>query len=146
MNRLKLERQKADELLTRNGLHSGQSQEPEQENERLLHNTNTSDVVYEIVANQLEKLSREVDKVLQYFASEMRGSVLDFIYIMGAASTIKDLDAYLEKRTGISTKHFNPAATLDNGGHELSNDNNNYEAVCGVPVGLAMRGLTEQDV
>jgi type IV pilus assembly protein PilM len=146
MSRLKLERQKADELLSINGLHSGQSQEPEQENERLLKNTNTSDVIYEIVANQLEKLSKEVDKVLQYFASEMRGSVLDLIYIMGAASSIKDLDAYLEKRTGISTELFNPAVTLEMGEHEVSNDNNNYKAVCGVPVGLAMRGLTEQDV
>jgi type IV pilus assembly protein PilM len=146
MNSLKLDRQKADELLCINGLHSGQSEEPEQEDERLPHRTKTSDVVYEIVSNQLEKLFTEIDKVLQYFSSEMRGGVVDVLYIMGAASSIKDLDTYLEKRTGISTKHFNPAVTLNIGEHEVSNDSNDYGAVCGVPVGLAMRGIGEQDV
>jgi type IV pilus assembly protein PilM len=146
MNRLKLDRQKADGLLSTNGLHPGQSEEPEQENELHTHRRKTSEVVYEIVANQLEKLSTEIDKVLQYFSSEMRGAVIDVLYLMGSSSTIQDLDTYLGKRTGISTKHFNPVGTLNRGENEDAMDTNGYAAVFGVPVGLAMRGIREQDV
>ncbi len=146
MNRLKLDRQKADGLLSRNGLYSGRSEKPEQENERHTHENKTSEVMYEIVTNQLEILSTEIDKVLQYFSSEMRGAVIDVLYLMGAASTIKDLDTYLEKRIGISTKQFNPAGTLNMGEHDVSGDTNGYGAFFGVPVGLAMRGIGEQDV
>jgi Tfp pilus assembly PilM family ATPase len=146
MNRLKLDRQKADGLLSRNGHHPEYSEEPEQENERHTHRSKTSEVVYQIVANQLEELSTEIDKVLQYFSSEMRGAVIDVIYLMGSSITIQDLNTYLEKRTGISTQHFNPAGTLNMGAHEVSKDTNGYGALFGVPVGLAMRGIREQDV
>jgi type IV pilus assembly protein PilM len=146
MNRLKLNREKAEGLLSRHGLHPGQSEVPDQENERHSHASKASEVVYEIVANQLEQLSAEIEKVLQYFSSEMRGAEMDVLYIMGSASTIKDLDTYLGKRTGISTKQFNPVATLNMGEREVSNGRNEFGAVCGVPVGLAMRGIGEEDV
>jgi type IV pilus assembly protein PilM len=146
MNRLKLNRQKADGLLSGNGHHPEHSEGPEQENERDTHRSKTSEVVYQIVANQLEELSTEIDKVLQYFSSEMRGAVIDVLYLMGSSSTIKDLDTYLGKRTGISIQHFNPAGTLNMGENAVSKDTNGYGALFGVPVGLAMRGIMEQDV
>ena len=146
MKRLKLNREKAEGLLSRHGLHPGQSEAPDQENKRHTHASKASEVVYEIVAQQLEQLSAEIDKVLQYFSSEMRGAKMDVLYLMGSASTIKDLDTYLDKRIGISTKQFNPAVTLNRGENEISNVSNDYGTVCGVPVGLAMRGIGEQDV
>ena len=146
MNRLKLNRQKAERLLSRNGQHRGHSEEPEQENEHLTHRSKPSEVVYEIVTNQVEKLSIEIEKVLQYFSSEMRGAVIDVLYLMGTSSTIQDLDAYLGKKTGISIQHFNPADMLNMGKNAVSKDTNGYGALFGVPVGLAMRGIREQDV
>jgi len=146
MNRLKLDRQKADGLLSTNGLYPGQSEDSEQENELHTHRRKTSEVVYEIVATQLEKLSTEIDKVLQYFSSEMRGAVIDVLYLMGSSMTIQDLDTYLGKRTGISIQYFNPAGTLNMGENAVSKDTNGYGALFGVPVGLAMRGIGEQDV
>jgi type IV pilus assembly protein PilM len=146
MNRLKLDRQKADGLLSKNGLHPGQSQEPEQENELHARRSKTAEVVYQILANQLEELSTEIEKVLQYFSSEMRGALVDVLYLMGSSSTIQDLDTYLEKRTAISTQHFNPESTLNMAAHEVSRDSNGYGAFWGVPVGLAMRGIEALDV
>jgi len=146
MNRLKLNRQKADGLLSGNSHHPEHSEEPEQENERLTHGSKTSEVVYEIVAQQLETLFKEIDKVLQYFSSEMRGAVIDVLYLMGSSSTIQDLDTYLGKRTGISTEHFNPFGKLKMGANKVSKDANGYGAFFGVPVGLAMRGIRAKDV
>jgi Tfp pilus assembly PilM family ATPase len=142
MNRLKLNHQKAEGLLSRNVDHSGQRRTHEQESEHHTHKSKTSEVLYEIVTNQLEHLSIEIDKVLQYFSSEMRGAVIDVLYLMGSAFTIQDLDTYLGKRTGISVQHFNPAGKLTMG----SKDTNGFGAFFGVPVGLAMRGIRKQDV
>jgi type IV pilus assembly protein PilM len=138
MNRLKLNRQKADGILRRNGHHPAQSEDPEHNNERHAHSSIASEVINEIVANQLEKLSTEIDKVLQYFSSEMRGAEMDVLYIMGVASTIKGLGTYLEKRTGISTKDFNPLHSLQAGASEVPDDNNDYGSLFGVALGLAM--------
>jgi type IV pilus assembly protein PilM len=142
MNRLKLNHQKAEGLLSRNVDHSGQRRTHEQESEHHTHKSKTSEVLYEIVTNQLEHLSIEIDNVLQYFSSEMRGAVIDVLYLMGSAFTIQDLDTYLGKRTGISVQHFNPAGKLTMG----SKDTNGFGAFFGVPVGLAMRGIRKQDV
>ncbi len=146
MNRLKLSHQKADGLLSRNGLSTGHSEEPGQVHESLAPVSKTYEVVHEIIANQLEKLSTEIDKVLQYFSSEMRGAEMDVLYIMGTAGMIRDMDTYLEKRTGIAAKPFNPEGLLNRDERGNINDTDGYGVFFGVPLGLAMRGIRKQDV
>jgi type IV pilus assembly protein PilM len=146
MNRLKLDREKASGLLNRVGLLSRTGKEIGLKNESINHTSKISEAVYEIVAPPLEKLSKELDKVLQYFYSEMRGAAVDVLYLMGAVSAVKDLDTYLENRTGISTKHFNPIGALKVGENEVSKDGNGYVSLFGVALGLAMRGFENQDI
>jgi type IV pilus assembly protein PilM len=146
MNRLKLDQQKAEGLLSRNGLHSGQNEEPAQEDEHMSRDSKTSEVVYGILAQQVETLSKEIDMVLQYLSSEMRGAVIDVLYVMGSSSTVRDLDIYLGKRTGISTERFNLFGRLKMGAQGTPKDVNGYGAYLGVPVGLAMRGITDKDM
>lgn len=146
MNRLKLDRQKASGLLCRAGLHPRQFEEPGHENERNDYTNKISETVYEIIATQLEKLAKEIDKVLQYFSSEMRGAKIDVLYLMGAASTIKDLDTYLAKRIGIATKDFNPLRALDVLNKDGSKGDNGSGSFFGVALGLAVRGFEKQHI
>ncbi len=145
MNRLKLDRQKTTRLLSRVGLHSGHSGEARQENDKNHHINKITEAVYEIVATQLEKLAKEIDKVLQYFSSEMRGAAIDVLYIIGAAGIIKYLDVYLGERTDIATQYFNPLRILRAGNSKVLKDDNGQGLLFSVPLGLAMRGLKKQD-
>ena len=142
MNRLKLDRQSADGLLSRKGLGSGESHEPEH---GVGHHTNSNapDVVYQIIANQIGELTSEIDKMLQYFSSEMRGAVVDQLYLMGSSSTIQGLDTYLGKRTAIAAEYFHPSEKLNMGTHGFSEDSNEIVAFFGVPLGLAIREIPE---
>ncbi len=141
MNRLKLDREKAGELLNRVGLHPKQKEGQGQENERDVQANKIAEAVYEIVAAQLEKLGKEIEKVFQYFSSEKRGAVIDAIYLMGGASTIKDLDIYLTKRTGIPAEGFNPFSVLNTPAKGRAKDNTNDGPYFGVALGLALRQI-----
>lgn len=146
MNKLKLNRRKASRLINRVDLHLRQSEETGPGNERNNHMNKTSEVVYEFVVPQLEKLAKEIDKVLQYFSSEMRGAAIDNLYLMGAVNTLKDLDTYMEKRTGIRTGYLDPLSAFKVGDNEVLKDNNAYGSFFGVALGLAMRGIKGRDI
>jgi type IV pilus assembly protein PilM len=145
MNRLKLDRQNADGLLIRKGLDPEHSDEPEHENKSYIQGKAT-DVVYQIIANQIGELTGEIDKMLQYFSSEMRGAVVDHVYLMGSSSTIQGLDTYMEKRTGIVTDYFHLSDKLNMGTEEMSDDRNGAVLFFGVSVGLAIREIPELNV
>lgn len=146
MNRLKLDRSKADDLLKRVGLQFRHGEHSGPENERTSHLNKVSETVYEIVAPQMEKLVKEVDRVLQYLSSEMRGAAIDVMYLMGALSDTKDLDTYIATTTGITTNKFNPLSAFKGGKYEALNDKNGFGSFFGVALGLAMRGLENRDV
>jgi len=146
MNKLKLKREEADRLLNRVGLHPRQIEDAGPESETNEQTNRVSEAVYEIVAPQLEKLAKEIDKVFQYVASEMRGATIDDIYLTGEGSNIKNLDIYLIKRTDVSTKYFNPLSALQKRGNGVSEDNNSHDSFYSVALGLAMRGLENQDM
>ncbi len=146
MNKLKLNRQKASRLINRVDLHLRHSEETGPKNERNNHMNKISEAVYEFVVPQLKKLTKEIDKVLQYFSSEMRGAAIDNLYLMGAVNTLKDLDTYMGKKTGIRAGYFDPLSALKVGENEVSKDNNGYGSLLGVALGLAMRGLESRDI
>ncbi len=146
MNRLKLDRKKSGGLLNRVGLHLGENEKEGPENGSNEHINKISGVVYEIVSTQLDKLTKEIEKVLQYFSSEMRGAAINVLYLMGTVSTIRNLDAYLANSTGISTEYLNPLSIYNLEGNNVSKDNNAYGSSFGVALGLAMRGFKNQDV
>jgi len=145
MNRLKLDRQNADGLLVRKGLDPEQDNETEQENERNMQGK-APDVVYPIIANQIGELTAEIDKMLRYFSSEMRGAVVNQLYLMGTASTIQGLNTYMEKRIGIVTDYYHPSDKLHMGTDDMSDDSNGVVSFFGVPVGLAIREIPELNV
>ncbi|MBI5740456.1 MAG: pilus assembly protein PilM [Nitrospirae bacterium] len=143
MNKLKLNREGASRLVDRVGLHTGQETWPDKD---ICDRTGKiSETFYEILAPTLEKLARELDKVFQYFASEMRGATIDDIYLTGEGSSIRDMDSYLENRTGTSTKHFDPLSILKEIKNEVPKDDDYRGAFYSVALGLAMRGLENRD-
>ncbi|UCH81611.1 MAG: type IV pilus assembly protein PilM [Nitrospiraceae bacterium] len=145
MNRLKLDRQNADGLLVRKGLDPEQGNETEQDNERNMQGK-APDVVYPIIANQIGELTAEIDKMLRYFSSEMRGAVVNQLYLMGTASMIQGLNTYMEKRIGIVTDYYHPSDKLHMGTDDMSDDSNGVVSFFGVPVGLAIREIPELNV
>jgi type IV pilus assembly protein PilM len=146
MNRLKLDQQKASDLLHRIGMRfrHGEEQAPASDGSDYMHKI--AETVYEIAAPQLEKLAREIDKVMQYFSSEMRGADIDTLYLSGSVSRIKELDTYLGERTGIRTKIFDPLKELKTGENGNSKYQNGFPSSFGVALGLAMRGFENQVV
>lgn len=144
MNRLKLEKQKATDLIHRIGIRFRHGEETVHENGASDYMNKISETVYEIVTPQLEKLAREIDKVVHYFSSEMMGADIDTLYLSGAVSTIKDLDEYLGERTGIKTMCFDPLKALKAYENGVSKHENGYGSSFGVAVGLAMRGFEDQ--
>jgi Tfp pilus assembly PilM family ATPase len=104
------------------------------------------DVVYPIIANQIGELTAEIDKMLRYFSSEMRGAVVNQLYLMGTASTIQGLNTYMEKRIGIVTDYYHPSDKLHMGTDDMSDDSNGVVSFFGVPVGLAIREIPELNV
>lgn len=146
MQMLKLDRERANGLINRIGLGLINSDNAGAPADKDVHAAKISETVYEIVEPQLEKLAKEIDKVLQYFSSEMRGATIDVLYLTGAIGSIKALDAYLEQRTGIQAKYFNPLDTLRTGDQLNTNKLNGYGSLFSIALGLAMRGLDSRDL
>jgi len=146
MNKLKLDREGAGRLVDRVGLHIGHGGNTMPEKETDDQANKISEAVYEIVAPTLGKLSKEIDKVFQYFASEMQGATIDDIYLTGEGSNIRDMDSYLENRTGISIKRFNPLNILKERENEVSKDDDCHGSFYSVAMGLALRGFDDRDI
>jgi type IV pilus assembly protein PilM len=144
MNRLKLDQQRASSLLYRIGMRFRHGEEPEQASDGRGYMEKIAETVYEIAAPQLEKLAREIDKVMRYLSSEMRGAEIDTLYLSGSVSMIKDLDTYLGERTGIRTEKFDPLKAMKTGNNGASKYLNEYAPSIGVALGLAMRGFENQ--
>jgi type IV pilus assembly protein PilM len=142
-NTLRLSRDSADRLMDRVGLHTGEDTRLEQKKE-MDHSSRVSDAVHEIVAPQLEKLAREIEKITQYFSSEMRGASIDTLSLTGMGSSIRDLDAYLMQRTGIPADYFHPFTVLKEGKSEFTDNGKDCDTAYSVALGLAMRGLEQQ--
>jgi len=95
--------------------------------------------IYEIVIPALSELNREIEKVLVYCTSEMKGAMIDKIYLMGSGGFLKQLTDYVHKIFGISVSVFEPAPLFGNKGRVKDIVRNNFPVFM-VPIGLALRG------
>ena len=95
--------------------------------------------IYEIVAPGLEDLSKEIEKILIYCTSEMKGAMIDQIYLIGSGGLVKHLNVYLQKTFGIGVRPFEPEGifkqTLD-----VKNIVKENFPIFIISIGLALRG------
>ncbi len=109
------------------------------ENRRLLPESSIPAHIYEIVMPALSELNREIERVLIYCTSEMKGAMIDKIYLMGSGGFLKQLTEYVQKIFGISAGVFEPGPLFGNTGSLKEIVRNNFPVFM-VPVGLALRG------
>ncbi len=95
--------------------------------------------IYEIVRPALTELTREIEKILVYCTSEMKGVMIDKIYLMGSGGLLKHLTDYVNKIFGISVNVFEPGTLLNNSGKLKDIVRDNFPVFM-VPIGLALRG------
>lgn len=95
--------------------------------------------LYEIIMPALAELNREIEKVLIYCTSEMKGAMIDKIYLMGSGGFLKQLTEYVYRVFGISVNVFEPAPLFGDTGRLKEIVRNNFPVFM-VPIGLALRG------
>lgn len=95
--------------------------------------------LYEIVTPALEDLNREIEKMLIYCTSEMKGAMIDQIYLMGSGGFIRHLNQYLHKTFGIGVKPFEPEDLLNPAAPLKGIIKDNFPIFI-VSIGLALRG------
>lgn len=95
--------------------------------------------LYEIVMPALSELNREIEKVLVYCTSEMKGAMIDTIYLMGSGGLLKQLTEYVHKIFGITVSVFEPAGLFGDPGRLKDIVRDNFPVFM-VPIGLALRG------
>lgn len=95
--------------------------------------------IYEIVAPALEELNKEIEKMLIYCTSEMKGAMIDQIYLIGSGGLLKHLNSYLQKTFGIGVRPFEPEGIFNHteGLKRVVKDN---LPVFIISIGLALRG------
>lgn len=96
--------------------------------------------IYEIIAPALEDLNNEIEKILIYCTSEMKGAMIDQIYIIGSGGFVKHLNMYLQKTFGIGVKSFEPVEIFDQAAPVKTKVKENFPIFI-VSIGLALRGL-----
>ncbi len=95
--------------------------------------------IYEIVAPGLEDLNKEIEKMLIYCTSEMKGAMIDQIYFMGSGGLLKHLHVYLQKTFGISVRPFEPEEIFSHAGELKRIVKDNFPIFI-ISIGLALRG------
>ena len=109
------------------------------ENSYLIPDSDIPAHIYEIVMPALSELNREIEKVLVYCTSEMKGAMIDKIYLMGSGGFLKQLTEYVHKIFGISVTVFEPAPLFGSNGRLKDIVRDNFPVFM-VPIGLALRG------
>lgn len=99
--------------------------------------------LYEIVSPALEELNKEIEKILIYCTSEMKGAMIDQIYIIGSGGLLKHLNAYVHKSFGIGVKPFDPDLIFSQV-KTLKDTVKNKFPVFVIAIGLALRGFDTQ--
>lgn len=70
--------------------------------------------IFEILFPVLEELNREIEKMLVYCTSEMKGAMIDKIYLLGNGSLLRHLNHYIHRSTGITATIFKPEEIFNN--------------------------------
>ena len=95
--------------------------------------------IYEIIAPALGGLNKEVEKILIYCTSEMKGAMIDSIYLMGRGGFLKHLGMYLQKTLGIGVKSFEPGTIFNRNRPAKEVVRDNFPIFI-TSIGLALRG------
>ncbi len=135
---LKLETARAGDLLCRTGLHSGEEKNEGDSRpaDRML------ETVVEIVAPELERLATEIEKVLVYFFSEMRGVQIDELCLVGLGGAVRNLDRHLEGKIGVPAAVFDPMESLGlERSKAVAESIDGWGPSLAVALGLALRGV-----
>ena len=61
-----------------------------------------SESVYASLKPSVTQLTRELQKVIQYYASRSTGTSIETMYIFGGGSRIKGFDIYLKQMLGLN--------------------------------------------
>jgi type IV pilus assembly protein PilM len=135
---LKLDPSRAGDLIGRIGLcpSGGRGEDETRVAERML------ETVGEIVAPELERLAEEVEKVLVYFFSEMRGVNIDELCLVGVGGEVRNLDRHLGSKIGIPAAIFDPMEALGLEKRKAAADSVDRRGPrFSVALGLALRGV-----
>jgi len=104
------------------------------------------ETIAQVGSAELRQLVAEIERVLIYCASEMRGEVIDEIVLAGECQGVRGLVAFLERALGIPARITQPFAGLTGPWEEqLDAGLRGREAVLAVACGLALRGSLEAD-
>ena len=95
--------------------------------------------IYEIVAPGLEDLNKEIEKMLIYCTSEMKGAMIDQIYLMGSGGLLRHLNSYLQKASGIGVRSFEPEEIFSQTKSLKGVVKDNFPIFI-ISIGLALRG------
>ena len=95
--------------------------------------------IYEIVAPGLEDLNKEIEKMLIYCTSEMKGAMIDQIYLMGSGGLLRHLNSYLQKTSGIGVRPFEPEEIFSQTESLKGVVKDNFPIFI-ISIGLALRG------
>ena len=109
------------------------------ENTFLMNDSDIPAHIYEIVMPALSELNKEIEKILVYCTSEMKGAMIDKIYLMGSGGFLKHLTSYVHEIFGISVNVFEPGTIFSKSGKLKDIVKNNFPVFM-VPIGLALRG------
>lgn len=139
---LKLDREKSKDLLNRIGLGHDNNGPHDRESSKRPAEAQMMRTVAEIVNPEMEKLAQEVEKVLIYYASEMRGERIHEIALTGQCGSIASLDRWMASRIKIPTSLFDPFQLpgITESNSPLREDGRR-RTLFSVALGLALRGL-----
>src|SRR3990172_9194041 len=99
--------------------------------------------LYEIVSPALGELNKEIEKILIYCTSEMKGAMIDQIYMIGGGGFMKHLNAYIHKSFGIGVKPFDPELMFSQVETLKDTVKDNFPIFI-IAIGLALRGFDTQ--
>lgn len=95
--------------------------------------------LYEIVSPVLEDLNKEIEKMLIYCTSEMKGAMIDQIYLIGSGGLLRHLNSYLQKSSGLRVNAFEPEEIFNRRGSLKGIVKDNFPVFI-IAIGLALRG------
>lgn len=98
------------------------------------------ETIAQVGSAELARLVTEIERVLVYCASEMRGAVIDQIVLAGQCQAIRGLGGFLERTLGIAARLIEPFEGLEGRPEALPAALAGREAMLAVACGLAWRG------
>jgi len=97
--------------------------------------------LFEIIYPALEDLNREMEKMFIYISSEMKGAMVDSIYLFGKGALFNHLNTYIARSTGIKVKVLQPEDIFTDIKDLKPVLRENFSLFI-ISIGLALRGMS----